>query len=107
MHIPCPPPSRSRRPTAQKKASVRQWHEQIEKKIKQVVIIYPTLLHTSNYRKHKQSRGTVEAMRSRRKEAVMCLEVDKTMGGVIQAAPRLQMRQFGRFLDSSLRVVRR
>lgn len=47
------------------------------------------------------------AVRRRINKAVICLEVDKTMGGVIQAAPLLQMRQFGRFLDSSLRVVRR
>lgn len=29
------------------------------------------------------------------------------MGGVIRGVPLLQMRQFGRFLNSSLRVVRR
>lgn len=53
MHILCPPPSRS---TAQIKVFVRQWQRANREKFKQVVIIYPTLLHTSNYREHKQRR---------------------------------------------------
>ena len=66
MHILCPPPSRS---TAQIKVFVRQWHEQIEKKFKQVVIIYPTLLHTSNYREHKQRQREGGSREEARKQS--------------------------------------
>lgn len=72
------------------------------------MIIDPTLLHTLNYgRIQTKQREGGSREKAQETKAVMRLEVDKTMGGVIQAAPRLQMRQFGRFLDSSLRVVRR
>lgn len=103
MRILCPPPSLSSRSTAQIKVLTRANRE----KFKQVVIIYPTLLHTSNYREHKGRRKEDGSREEAQKQSSMCLEVGKTMGGVIQAAPPLQMRQFGRFLDSSLRVVRR
>lgn len=107
MHIPCPPPSRSTRPTAQIKVFVRQWHEQIEKNSSKswlFILRYFTHQTIENINKGGEK---VEAVRRRGNKAVMCLEVGKTMGGVIRAAPPLQMRQFGRFLDSSLRVVRR
>lgn len=57
MHIMCPPPPLPRLTSySPDKGLCGTMTRANREKFKQVVIIFPTLLHTSNYRKHKQKQ---------------------------------------------------